>query len=121
MQGFSQRGQRFCQLIFQLTLPDGQHSPAERPERFMIAGIARDIVRDLLFPEFSVVLRPDEIPATFMTVPEAAIDEDYGVIFRQDDVRGARQPSVILAVTESVGEEIFPDNLLRFRIPPADP
>lgn len=59
-----------------------------------------------------------------MPVPEAAVDEDDGGVFRQDDVRPAVKLAVLRAVhREAVAEAVehLAQCQLRLRVPPPDP
>lgn len=65
-------------------------------------------------PEFFVAFRPHEVPATVVSVPETAVDENYRFIFWKHDIRCSRIPFVVYPVPESLRKKIFPDNHLRF-------
>ena len=51
-----------------------------------------------------------------MTMPEATIHEDAGMIFAQYDVWVSRQPRVIHPVPEPSAPQVFPHHHLRLRI-----
>ena len=60
--------------------------------------IVGDVALEFLFPEGSVAFRSRGVFTTFVPVPEAAVDEDNGFIFRQNDIRLAGQ-----------GADVFPE------------
>jgi hypothetical protein len=72
--------------------------PSQFAELLFVGGIARNVSFDLLFPKGASGFRHAESRAMFMAMPEAPMDEDYGPVFRQHDVRPARQRAVLGAV-----------------------
>ena len=69
--------------------------------------IALWVVIDLRLPEGVAGFRKAKIGAVFMAVPEAAVDEDDGAVFRQDEVGPAGQGFVFRAVDgEAVAEAV---------------
>jgi hypothetical protein len=72
--------------IFSLTLPDGNTSPSEFPQGALMQNVTRSISLELSNPPFSPVRGRGAILATAMAVPEAAMDEDDGFVFGQNDV-----------------------------------
>ena len=58
--------------------------------------------------------------AAFVPVPEAAVDEDGGAIFWEDDVRGAREFSDIHAVPESPPPKLASGGQLGASVPAVD-
>jgi hypothetical protein len=52
-------------------------------------------------PELSVRFWDRVVFATFVAVPEAAVDEDNGFVLREDDVWRARELADILSVAET--------------------
>lgn len=69
-------------------------------------------------PEIPVCFRQAEVFAAFMSVPEAAVDKNDGLIFLQDNVRRAGQLPNVDTIAQTPGEQILPDNHLRLGIFP---
>lgn len=53
-------------------------------------------------------------------MPEASIDKYYCTVFREDQIRSARERSVMQPVAQSSSMKTAPYNHLRCRIAPAD-
>jgi hypothetical protein len=72
-----------------LVLPEPQHGPASRLQRFRVEIIARTIARDLWSP---IVAVADVGSAAVLRapVPEAAVAEDRDASAREHDVRADR-------------------------------
>ena len=81
--------------FFEGTLPDGYDMPAEVAEGNLIFEIPCLVAFDLGFPKDAAGFREAECGTVFMAVPEAAVDEDDGVVFRQDEIGFAGQGFVI--------------------------
>lgn len=67
---------------FQRAFPDRDDMPAEGAEGVFVAEVAGMVVRDLRLPEGVTGFWKAEVLAVFMSVPEAAVDEDDGAVFR---------------------------------------
>ena len=65
-----------------------------------------------LLPELAIVLGQHEVFAAFVTVPEAAVDEDDGAVFAQHYVGGAGQALDIYAVAVAMGMQVATHNQL---------
>ena len=71
------------------------------------AKIAGLIAFDFLFPPCAAGFWHAEVGAVFMPVPEAAVDEDNGAVFRQDKIGFAGQGFVLRSVhREAVAEAV---------------
>lgn len=78
----------------------------------------------LLPPPRPARFRQTEMRAVLVSVPEAAVNEDHGVVFRQDDVGSAGKRFVFRAVhREAVAHAVQhgAQGEFGFRIPPAYP
>lgn len=75
-------GRVFSQRAF----PDGDDVPAEAADGVFVAEVAGAVALDLLPPPCAAGFREAEVRAVFMPMPEAAVDEDDGAVFRQDKV-----------------------------------
>ena len=65
--------------------------------------------------------RNHKIFATFVTVPEAAVNKNNGFVFRQNNVGLARQVFYIHSVPETFAEKVFPHEKLGLGILSPDP
>jgi len=74
---------------------------------------------DFLPPEFRPGLGPPE-KVTIMPMPEAAVDEDDGVVFREHDVGAPGEILTVKTEAEAPGVEHLPDQDFRFRIAAPD-
>ena len=55
-----------------------------------------------------------------MPVPKAAINKDDGFIFWKNNIRSARISLVVFSISESLGKQVFPNNLFWLGIPSLD-
>lgn len=97
--------------------PDGDDVPSALQELVFFLQVAGFIGRDFLFPPCGVGFRYVECRAVFVSAPEASVDEDHGSVFREDDVRFARQKFVAWTVDrESVAEAVEHRAQCEFRL-----
>ena len=82
-------------------LPDDYGVPAETGKGLVVAVVALAVALYLRAPEVHVGLGEAEVPAAFVAVPEATVDEDTGAVLAQDDVRVAGQTTVVKPVAEA--------------------
>jgi hypothetical protein len=81
--------------------------PTEVAEGVFVAEVAGLVAFDLRLPEGAAGFRETEGMAVFMAVPETAVDEDDGAVFRQDEVGSAGEGFVFRAVDgEAVAEAV---------------
>ena len=80
---------------------------------FLIVG---DVALEFLFPEGFVAFGCRGVFTAFVPVPEAAVDEDDSLIFRQDDVRPAGQGADVFAEAVSGAVEHGADEDFRLRV-----
>lgn len=109
--------------VFQGAGPDGDDVPAEVLEGGFGAEIAGLVAGDLVGPPFGAGAGKAEVGAVFVAVPEAAVDEDDGAEFRQDEIGAAGEGFVFRAVHgEAVAETVEhgPEGELGFGVPAAD-
>lgn len=85
--GFSSRNH------FDFALPDTDDTPAKGFQFGFVTGVPSYIVLNLLFPEVYIRLWQPEIFTVLMSMPEASVDENDGLILWQDNIRIARQLS----------------------------
>jgi len=81
--------------------PEDEDAPAQLAEGGAVGAIAGDVAGALGGPEVSPGGRLDRAVFATVTVPEAAVDEDGGPEFRQDDVGTAGQIFAMQAEAEA--------------------
>ena len=99
---------------FQLAFPHGHYPPAHPFQFRLVAFVTLLVASNLLPPILAVGMR--DMPVHFMPVPEATVDENHDAILAQHDIRRARQPLHVLAVTVAARKEVTPHNPLRLRV-----
>lgn len=93
--------------IFEGALPDGDDVPALVEDGGFVAEIAGLIPFDFHGPEIDAGFRKAEGGAILMPVPEAAVNEDNGAVFREDNVGFSGQCFIFRAVDcETVAEPV---------------
>ena len=107
-------------LLGEFTLPDGDDGPGEGVEALGIEFVAGDVACYFLLPEFNMGLRHDIFGAVAVAVPEAAVDEDDGAIFRQYQIRRSGQALVVEPVSVAAAPQFVPDGPLGDRVLRAD-
>ena len=88
--------------------------PAEVAQLDAFFDVALFVAFYFLLPELAIALWQHEVFAAFVTVPEAAVDEDGCLVFAQYYVGGAGQALDIYAVAVAMGMEVAAHNQLRF-------
>lgn len=73
------------------TFPNHERTPAEIAERSLVDFVASGVAVEFFQPESAVLRRCRAIPAPTMPMPEATVNEDNSLMFRQHDVGLARQ------------------------------
>ena len=101
-------------------LPDDYGVPAETGEGLIVAVVALAVAFYLRTPEVHVGLGEAEVPAAFVAMPEAAVDEDACTVLAQDDVRVPGQARVVEPVAEAAGVQPAPDGHLGLGISRTD-
>ena len=99
--------------LLQFSLPYNENIPSLGLQLTPGLLVALLIARDLHHPEFSVGLWDGVVGTIFMTMPEAAVNKDDGVVLGQDDVRLSGKTLVICAIAESQAPEGMTQNQLR--------
>lgn len=105
MQPLLNRLRRVFDRMFQGTFPDNSHPPAKSAEHFCMADVAVDIPLEFLSPELLVGSGRGRVTATFMSVPEAAVDEYHRPVLREHKVRGTGQRSHMKSISKSSCEK----------------
>ena len=91
----------FETVFLQFALPGDDDIPAFCLQLTPNLLIALLIAGYLGCPEFSVGFWNMARFTILVTMPEAAVDEDYGAVFGKDDIRGTGETFVIHPVAES--------------------
>jgi len=78
---------------------------------FLLVSFA--VTGDLVLPECRIGLGKYKLFASFVAMPETAVDKDCRSILAHDDVRLARYALDIQPITVSVCPQPFPDRYLR--------
>ena len=86
--------------ISKFAFPYDDDAPADLPEGPCSASVAGDIGGKLAEPELPASLGGVRVLALRMTVPEAAMHKDDGLIARQDDVGASWQVAPMQPKTE---------------------
>lgn len=94
--------------------------PAQERQTFPLRFVSRYVVREFCKPFFFVGLRNGRSFAAFVSVPEAAVDEDDGFVLRQDNVGMTGQCFRVEAEAEAAAVEPFADDELGLRVFGAD-
>ena len=97
--------------------------PTGFPQGIFVPEIALAVAFYLLFPPSAARFRQAEVGAVLMPMPEAAVDEDDGAVFRQHEIGPAGEGFVARTVDrEAVAEAVEhrTKSQFGFRVPPAD-
>lgn len=105
----------FCRVL-QGTLPDNCHTPPESMELFRMPTVASNVALEFLTPEFFVGPGGGGVSATFMSVPEAAMDEYHRSVLLEHKVGGARQSPHMKSISKTPGEKQRTQYSFRLRI-----
>lgn len=105
MQPLLNRPNSVLDRMLQRALPNGGHPPPEAPKRLHVPLVAIDIAQELLLPELHVGPGRGGVATTFMSMPEAAVNENHRPVLREHEVWGARQLSDMKSISESPGEK----------------
>ena len=79
----------------------------------VVQGVAFLILADLVGPEFNVGRWGSVVLATLVSVPEAAVYEYDGAVFRQDDIRSTGESLDIDTISKTGVEQRLAHFLLR--------
>lgn len=83
--------QRWTQVIADLTLPDGEHSPAKLLKLGKDALISFGVLEELPLPELWSAFRYICVLASRMAMPEAPVNKYDRPVFWKNDIWFARQ------------------------------
>jgi hypothetical protein len=77
--------------IGQFTLPNHEDPPSGLSQCQDVFSISFNIPAEFCLPEINVALRHVTLPAPFVTVPEATMDENDGLSFSEDNIWLSRE------------------------------
>ena len=86
--------------------------PAEVAQLDAFFDVALFVAFYFLLPELAIALWHYKVTATFVAVPETAVDEDDGAVFAQYYVGGAGQALDVYVVAVAVGMQVTAHNQL---------
>lgn len=89
--------------IFCPTFPYDKHFPASFPQRFDLLLISFDISISFVVPIFSVRNRRDDSVATFVLVPETAVNKYYLSTRNENKIGSPRQVFLVKRITIAHG------------------
>ena len=88
--------------------------PAEVAQLDAFFNVALFVAFYFLFPEWGVALGHYKVLASFVTVPETAVDEDDCLVFAQYNVGGTGQALDVYAVAVAMGVQVTSHNQFWF-------
>lgn len=98
------------------TFPYKAYPPALLLIVLEVFSIPFFVTGKLLFPEFLIRFWKNKVWAVFMSVPEAAVYEDYSKISRENKVWFARIPFVAYSIAKTCLKKGRTNLFFRFRI-----
>ena len=90
--------------------------PAKVTEVYAALEVALLVAVYFDLPKWCIGFGEDEISASRVSMPEAAVDEDGGAVFWQNYVGRTGKSFYVEPVAETTGKEVFAHNELRFGI-----
>ena len=108
-------------IMLQSALPHHKYPPSRSGKSFTGFGIPSTIGLQLGDPEHLARLRYGGIITTFMTMPEAPMHENNGLVFGEHDIRSAWKIPCMQPVTESCGMQRTADHHFGSGVLAADP
>lgn len=106
--------------LLQGAFPNDSHTPSKVVKHCCMARVPVDISPEFLLPEFAVRLWRGGVATAFVPVPETAVNEYHGPVFREHQIGRARQISYVKPVPKSPGEQNGAKHPLRPSIFPAN-
>ena len=103
----------FCFVFGEVACPADDYLPSGVKQQLVVPSVPFAVAAAFRLPEGGVGLGQYELSASFMPVPEKAVDKDRRSVLAHDDVRFARPALDIEPVPVSVRPKPFPDRYLR--------
>lgn len=76
---------------FQFAFPNDYCVPSKLAQLYSLLYVAFFVAIYFLFPKNGIAFWHNEISASFVAVPKAAVDKYYSLVFAQYNIRSARQ------------------------------
>ena len=102
----------FCFVFGEVACPDDDYLPSGVKQQLVVPSVPFAVTGYLVLPECRIGLGQYELSASFMPVPETAVDKDRRSVLAHDDVRFARHALDIEPVAVSVRPQPFPNHIL---------
>ena len=102
----------FCFVFGEVACPDDDYLPSGVKQQLVVPSVTFAVTGYLVLPECRIGLGQYELSASFMPVPETAVDKDRRSVLAHDDVRFARHALDIEPVPVSVRPQPFPNHIL---------
>lgn len=120
------RSQALCSGIHlawrsERALPHRCHAPSRFQQLRLHLPIPSDIGFELGCPELSSGRWRRGVPALFMPMPVAAVHEDHGIVFRQNQIRPSNDVLRVQAISESSRMQGAAQSEFGLRVLPPDP
>lgn len=113
---FDQASYGAFQITLYFTLPCNENSPTHRLEFAVIPLVPSNVCTKFIFPPFFSCFWKRRLPTSWMSMPEAAIDEDSKAITGQRKVRGSRKVSPMNTVTKPIPMNRFSQKNFRLGV-----
>lgn len=102
--------------VARLTLPENADAPTERLKFRDVSDVAIAVPVELLRPKICSGLRHRRLPATFVSMPEAAVDEHDGAVPWEDEVRRPGQIATMQTEPKPLRVRNTPHDQFRSRV-----
>jgi len=89
-----------CQFAH-LALPDDSDTPTGLKQQLPSSPVSLDIDRKFVPPVVTICRRRAGVPATFVPMPEATVNENDRVVLWKNEIRRSRQTSSVKPETEA--------------------
>ena len=106
-----------AQFRHQLALPHRNTMPSHCSQLLLHRTVALSISRNFSRPEIGVQLWNSEVPASFVAMPEAAINKNHSSILAQYYVRVTWQTWMVKTIAEATPEKITAHNQFGLCVP----
>jgi hypothetical protein len=90
--------------MLQRAFPDNGHTPAKGPKLLNVSPVTIHVAHEFPLPELLVGLRACRIAATFVSMPEAAVNENNCPVPWKDKIRRAGKPLAMKSIAKSSGK-----------------
>jgi hypothetical protein len=91
--------------MLQGAFPDDSYTPTKSSERFHVSPVTIDIVQKFSLPEFYIGTGGGGVTTSFVSMPEAAVDENHRSVFGEYEIGRAWQFLDMKSIAEPFGEK----------------